>query len=73
MRGPVARNIGHVDHGQVGHPLLQLSQPRAHELLPLLGHVILGVLAEIAHSHGLLQFLRQFVIQLVFEDRDFLG
>ena len=57
---------------QVGHALLQLAQPRADELLPLLGHVILGVFAEIAHGDGLLQFLGQFVVQLVLEGGNFL-
>ena len=55
---------------QVGHALLQLAQAGAHELLPLLGHVVLGVLAEIAHGDRLLQLLGQFVVQLVFEDCD---
>jgi hypothetical protein len=35
--------------------------------------VILGVLAEIAHGYSFFQLFRQFVVQLVFEDRNFLG
>ena len=37
------------------------------ELLALLGHVILGVFAEIAQGHGFLEFLGKLVTQLMLE------
>ena len=57
---------------QVSHALLELAQPGAHKLLPLLGHVVLGVLAEVAHRDSLLQLFGQLVIELVFENGDIL-
>ena len=35
------------------------------------GHVVLGIFREVAHGHGLLEFGRKFVIQLVFQEIDF--
>src|SRR5580700_792155 len=69
--GAVARDVGQVDEGEFGHAFFELAEARVDEVLALLGHVVLGVLAEIAHSHGLLDFRGKFVGELVFEQLDF--
>ena len=51
--GAVPRNIGQVDHGELAHAFLQLAQARIDEYLALFGHVVLGVLAQIAERRGL--------------------
>src|SRR5579863_498443 len=66
----VVRDIVHVDHRQVGQPLAKLANARLHELLALLGHVILGILAEVAKRGGLLDLFRKFMDQLVFKRVD---
>ena len=43
------------------------------ELLALLGHVVLGVFAQVPHGDSLLQLLREFVVQLVFQRLDLFG
>ena len=50
---PVARDLGHIHHGEVGQPLHELAQPRIDEALPLLGGMILGVLPQVAVGAGL--------------------
>ena len=67
----VVGDVVHVDHGQIGEPLAELADARLDELLALLGHVVFGVLAEVAEGSGLLDFLRKLVNQLVFERVDF--
>ena len=67
----VVGDVVHVDHGQVGEALAELADARLDELLALLGHVILGVLAEVAEGGGLLDLFGKFVDQLVFERVDF--
>ncbi len=67
----VVGDVVHVDHGQIGEALAELADARLDELLALLGHVILGVLAEVAEGGGLLDFFRKLVDQLVFERVDF--
>ena len=61
----IFRNIVHVDKGKIRKPLAQLADPRLYELLPLLRHVIFGVLAEISEGSGLLDLFRQVVDQFV--------
>ena len=48
-------------------PLMQLSQPRLHELLPLERRLVLGVLPQVAQLDGLGDRLRQQDIQLMAE------
>ena len=55
---------------QVGEALAELADARLDELLALLGHVVLGVLAEVAEGGGLLDFFRKFMDQLVFKRVD---
>ena len=64
-------DVVHVDHREVGEALADLADARFDELLALLGHVVLGVLAEVAEGGGLLDFLGQFVDEFVFERVDF--
>ena len=54
-------DIVHVDQRQVGQALAQLADARLQILLALLGHVILGVLAEVAHGDGLLELFGDIV------------
>lgn len=49
---------------------MELAQSRIDVRLPLLGRMILRVLAEITMRPCLQDFLRQFVTELVLEDRD---
>jgi hypothetical protein len=70
-RSLVAGDVGEVHERQLGHALLHHAQTGAHELLALLGHVVLGVLGEIAHRYRFFEFGGKFVVQLVFEDIDF--
>jgi hypothetical protein len=67
----VVGDVVHVDHGEVGEALAELADARLDELLALLGHVVLGVLAEVAERGGLLNFFRKLVNELVFERVDF--
>src|SRR5207244_3765932 len=62
----VFRNIVHVDKGEIGQPPAQLSQPCLNKLLPLFGHVILSVFAEISQGDGLLELRGKLMAQLVF-------
>ena len=55
---------------EVGEALAELADARLDELLALLGHVVLGVLAEIAERGGLLDLFGKFMDQLVFERVD---
>ena len=65
--GAVAWNVGEIDEGEFRHAFLKLAEARVDEVLALLGHVVLGVLAEVAHSHCLFNFGGQFMGELVFE------
>ena len=47
---------------------LQLAKARVDKVLPLLGHVVLGVLRQIAHGHGLLDLGGKLVGKLVLEN-----
>src|SRR5438874_1592053 len=51
-------------------PPAQLPQPCLNKLLPLFGHVILSVFAEISQGDGLLELLGKLMAQLVFENVD---
>jgi hypothetical protein len=63
-------DIAEVDQREVGHALLELAETGADKFLSLLGHVVLGVLAEVTHGDGLLELLGKLVIQLMFQDLD---
>ena len=67
----VLGDVVHVGQGQVGETLAELAEARLDELLTLLGHVIFGVLAEVAESGGALDFFGQLVDQFVLERVDF--
>jgi len=47
-----------------------LAKARIHKRLALLGHVVLGVLRQISHGHGLLDLGGKFVLELVLEEFD---
>src|SRR3954454_13973314 len=66
----VSGNVIHVDHGEIREALAQLADARLDELLALLGHVVLGILAEVAKRGGLLDLFGKFVDQLVFKRVD---
>jgi spore maturation protein SpmA len=59
------RDVGEVDQRELRHALLELSETRIDELLSLLGHVIFGVLTEVAERSRLLDLLRQLVLELM--------
>ena len=63
----VAGDVGEVDEGELRHALFELAEARVDEVLALLGHVILGVFAEVAHSHRLFDFGGQFMGELMLE------
>src|SRR6266567_3671526 len=67
----VLGNVVHVDHGKVSQTLPKLAYPGLDELLALLGHVVLGVFAQVAQGGGLLDLLGEFMDQLVLEGVDF--
>jgi len=64
------RDLGQVDHGQLGEPLAQLTETSVHVTLPLLGGVILGVLREITVLAGGLELLGKLDVELVFQRFD---
>ena len=66
----VVGDVVHVDHGEVGEALAELADARLDEFLALLGHVVFGVLAEVAERGGFLDFFGKLVDQLVFERVD---
>jgi hypothetical protein len=66
----VLGNVVHVNHGKIGEPLSELPHAGLYKLLPLFGHVILGILAEIPEGGGLLNLFRQLVHKLVLERID---
>ena len=66
-------DIVHVDQRQVGEALAQLADARLQILLALLGHVILGVLAEVAHGDGLFDLFGDIEGQFVFERVQFVA
>ena len=59
------RNVGQIHERKLGHAPLELAEACVHKFLALLRHVVLGVLRQIAHGHGLLDLGRQFVSKLV--------
>ena len=67
----VAGDVVDVDHAQVGEALADLADAGFDELLALLGHVVLGVFAEVAEGGGFLDFFGEFVDQFVFERVNF--
>ncbi len=65
--------LARFDHGELAHALLQLAQARVHEHLALLGHVVLGVFAQVAQRDGLLDLRRQLGGELVLQRLDLFG
>ena len=63
----VAGDVVHVDQREVAHAFAELAETRLDELLALLGHVILGIFAEISQGGGFLDLFGELVDQLVFE------
>ena len=61
------RNLGKIDHGHLGEPLLELVQAGVHEALTVFGGVILGVLAQVPMGPGLENLPGQFVPQLIIQ------
>ena len=68
--GFVSGNVGEIDQRKLGHAPLELSEARVDKVLALLRHVILGVLREIAHGHGLLDLGGKLVGELVLKKLD---
>src|ERR1700722_18466069 len=66
-RNPVPGDIGQVDQGEFPHTLLELAQTSVDEDLALLGHVVLGVLAQIAQRSRLFDLDGQVVGELVLQ------
>src|SRR5215813_9992849 len=60
-----------MDQGEFAHAYFELPEARIHQFLALLGHVILGILAEITHGSGFFDFFGEFVGELVFQRPDF--
>ena len=69
---PVMGDVGEVHQGELGHALLELAEARVDKLLALLGHVVLGVFAEVAERRSLLDLLRELVSKLMLEVPDLL-
>ena len=63
-------NVRQIHERKLRHAPLELTQPRIHELLPLLRHVVLGVLRQVSHGDGLLDLRRQFVSKLMLKCSD---
>src|ERR1700674_1371667 len=66
------RDLGHIDHGYVPQPAIQLAQTCVHHALALLGGVILSVFTEIAVSASPQNLSRKLNSELDFERRDLL-
>ena len=67
----VVRDLVEVHQRDLADPLLQHADPRLDEPLPLLGGLVLGVLAQVAQLAGTLDFLRQLGLQLPVQRVDF--
>src|SRR5262249_23301619 len=67
VRDHVARDGGDVVHRELAHPALELRDARAHEVLPVLGGFVLGVLGQIAVRPSRLELLRQLERELVLQ------
>jgi hypothetical protein len=65
------RNVGEIYQREFRHALLKLAEARVHELLALLGHVILSVFAEVAKRSSLLDLLRQLMLEFMLHLPDF--
>ena len=64
------RDVSQIHERKLGHAPLELTQARIHEFLPLLRHVVLGVLRQVSHGDGLLDLRRQFVGKLMLKYSD---
>src|ERR1035437_3031383 len=67
----VVGNVDQVDQRQLAHSLLQLAEAGVHEDLALLGHVVLGVLAQVSERDCLLDLRRQLGCEFTFQQPDF--
>ena len=66
----VVRNAIEVDHRNLPDPFLQHRDLRVDDPLPLLGRLVLGVLAQIAQLAGALDLPGQLQMQLPLECGD---
>ena len=64
-------NVAQVHQRQVAHAFFELAEARVHELLALLSHVVLSVLAQVAERCGLLDFLWKLVGKLMLQSLNF--
>ncbi len=69
--GAILRDAVHLDERNLGDALLQHADPRLDEPLPLLGRLILGVLAQVSELTGALDLLGELELQLVVQHLDF--
>ena len=67
----VLGDVVHVGQREVGEALAELAEAGFDELLALLGHVVFGVLAEVAERGGALDFFGKLVDEFVLERVDF--
>src|SRR6267142_1200503 len=67
----VSRNLVEVDHRQVRHPLLELTQADPDEILTLARGLIIGILAEVTQGGRRFEGPRQFFPQFLFEGLNF--
>ena len=67
----IVRDLGHIDHREVRQAFLQLTQAGVELTLPLLGGVILGILAQVAMRAGLQDLPWQLVAQFILQRVDF--
>ena len=70
--GFVLGKIVQVDHRKLGHALLELRQPRIYVALPLFGHVVLGIFAQVAVCARGSYLFGQLVVQLALQLLDLL-
>ena len=60
--GAIAGNIRQIHERQLAHALFHHAQAGTHELLALLGHVVLGIFREVAHRDRFFKLGRKFMI-----------
>src|SRR5687768_7165711 len=68
--GTIAWNAIEVYHRNLAHPLLEHRDARVDDILPVLGSLVLRVLAQIAKLARPLDLLRQIHLQLALEGGD---